>query len=53
MSTLQAGTLAANAIVFSTDTTGNLLFKTGASGNTALTLDTNQSATFSNSSADK
>jgi len=48
MSSIQAGTLAANAIVYSTDTTGNLVFKTGASGNTALTLDTNQLATFSN-----
>jgi hypothetical protein len=48
MSSIQAGTLAANAIVYSTDTTGNLVFKTGASGNTALTLDTNQLATFAN-----
>ena len=47
MSSISAGTSAGTALVSTGDVTGSLVFKTGASATTALTLDTAQNATFS------
>lgn len=46
MSIVSAGTLANTAYVVTADTNGNLVFKTGASSTTALTLGSDQSAAF-------
>jgi hypothetical protein len=46
MSVISAGTTLTTALVQTGDTNGNLVFKTGASGTTALTLGSDQSATF-------
>jgi len=46
MSSISAGTSAGTALVSTGDTTGALVFKTGASATTALTLSTTQTATF-------
>jgi hypothetical protein len=46
MSSISAGTSAGTALVSTGDTTGDLVFKTGASATTALTLSTTQTATF-------
>jgi hypothetical protein len=46
MSVISSGTTLTTALVQTGDTNGNLVFKTGASGTTALTLGSDQSATF-------
>lgn len=46
VSTIAAGTTLTTAFQVTGDTNGNLIFKTGASGTTALTLGSDQSATF-------
>jgi hypothetical protein len=46
MSVISAGTTLTTALVQTGDTNGNLVFRTGASGTTALTLGSDQSATF-------
>jgi hypothetical protein len=46
MSTISAGTSAGTALVSSGDTTGALVFKTGASATTAMTIGADQSVTF-------
>jgi hypothetical protein len=46
MSTISASTLTTTALVYTADTTGALVFKTGATPTTALTLGADQSATF-------
>lgn len=46
MSTISASTLTTTALVYTADTTGALVFKTGATPTTALTLAADQSATF-------
>ena len=46
MSVVSAGTTLTTAFVVTADTNGNLVFKTGASGTTAFTLGSDQSATF-------
>ena len=46
MSVVSAGTTSTTAFVVTADTNGNLVFKTGASGTTAFTLGSDQSATF-------
>lgn len=49
MSSISAGTTSTTTLVHSGDTTGSLVFKTndtGSGGTTAVTLDTNQNATF-------
>jgi hypothetical protein len=46
MSTISAGTTAGTALVSAGDTTGALVFKTGASATTAMTIDANQNVTF-------
>jgi hypothetical protein len=46
MSVVNAGTTSTTAFVVTADTNGNLVFKTGASGTTAFTLGSDQSATF-------
>jgi hypothetical protein len=46
MSVISAGTTLTTALVQTGDTNGNLVFRTGASGTTALTLGADQSATF-------
>ena len=48
MSIVSAGTLANTAYVVTADTNGNLVFKTGASGTTALTISATQIANFAN-----
>lgn len=48
MSVVSAGTLANTAYVVTADTNGNLVFKTGASGTTALTISATQVANFAN-----
>jgi hypothetical protein len=46
MSTISASTLTTTALQLTADTTGALVFKTGATPTTALTLGADQSATF-------
>jgi len=46
MSTISAGTNVNTSLNYSADTTGNLVFQSGSSANTALTLDNTQNATF-------
>ena len=46
MSIISAGTTSNTAYVVTANTNGNLLFNTGASATTALTLGSDQSATF-------
>ena len=46
MSIISAGTTLTTGYQVTSDTNGNLVFKTGASGTTALTLGSDQSATF-------
>ena len=46
MSTITAGTNVNTSLNYSADTTGNLVFQSGSSSNTALTLDSTQNATF-------
>ena len=46
MSSISAGTTAGTALVSAGDTTGALVFKTGASATTAMTIGANQSVTF-------
>lgn len=46
MSTISASTLITTALQYTADTTGTLVFKTGATPTTALTLNADQSATF-------
>jgi hypothetical protein len=46
MSTISAGTNVNTSLNYSADTTGNLVFQSGSSANTALTLDSSQNATF-------
>jgi hypothetical protein len=46
MSTISAGTNINTGLNYSADTTGNLVFQSGSSANTALTLDSSQNATF-------
>jgi hypothetical protein len=46
MSTISASTLTTTALVYTADTTGALVFQTGATPTTALTLGADQSATF-------
>jgi hypothetical protein len=46
MSTISASTLTTTALVYTADTTGALVFQTGATPTTALTLAADQSATF-------
>jgi hypothetical protein len=46
MSTISAGTNVNTSLNYSADTTGNLVFQSGSSANTALTLDSTQNATF-------
>ena len=46
MSTISASTLTTTALQLTADTTGALVFKTGATPTTALTLNADQSATF-------
>lgn len=46
MSTISASTLITTALQYTADTTGALVFKTGATPTTALTLGADQSATF-------
>jgi hypothetical protein len=46
MSVISAGTTLTTALVQTGDTNGNLVFKTGSGGTTALTLGADQSATF-------
>lgn len=49
MSVITAGTTTTTAFTATGDTNGNLVFKTGASAVTALTLGSDQSATFAGS----
>ena len=46
MSTISAGTNVNTSLNYSADTTGNLVFQSGSSSNTALTLDSTQNSTF-------
>ena len=46
MSSIAAGTTSTTGLVSTSDTTGSLVFQTGASATTALTLNTSQNATF-------
>jgi len=46
MSTISAGTTTTTALTQTGDTTGNLVFATGGSNTTALTIDNTQKATF-------
>jgi Chaperone of endosialidase len=46
MSIISASTLTSTALQYTADTTGTLVFKTGATPTTALTLNADQSATF-------
>ena len=46
MSTISAGTNVNTSLNYSADTTGNLVFQSGSSSNTVLTLDNTQNATF-------
>jgi len=46
MSVISAGTTLTTALVQTGDTNGNLVFRTGSGGTTALTLGADQSATF-------
>jgi hypothetical protein len=46
MSTISASTTLTTALQYTADTTGTLVFKTGATPTTALTLNSDQSATF-------
>ena len=46
MSTIAAGTTSGTALVSTGDTTGALVFKTGASATTAMTIGADQSVTF-------
>jgi hypothetical protein len=46
MSTISAGTNVNTSLNYSADTTGNFVFQSGSSANTALTLDSSQNATF-------
>lgn len=46
MSVIQAGNTTTTSLIYTGDTTGNLVFTTGGSNTTALTLANNQAATF-------
>ena len=46
MSSISAGTSAGTALVSTGDTTGALVFKTGGSATTAMTIGADQSVTF-------
>jgi len=46
MSSISAGTTNSTGLVATSDTTGSLLLKTGASATTALTIDASQNVTF-------
>ena len=46
MSSISAGTATGTALVSTGDTTGALVFKTGASATTAMTIGADQSVTF-------
>jgi hypothetical protein len=46
MSSISAGTTISTALVSAGDTTGALVFKTGASATTAMTIGADQSVTF-------
>jgi len=48
VSTIAAGTTLTTAFQVTGDTNGNLIFKTGASGTTALTISATQVANFAN-----
>ena len=49
MSTISASTTSTTAFKVTSDTTGTLVFQTGATPTTALTLGSDQSATFAGS----
>jgi hypothetical protein len=49
MSSISAGTTTTTGYVVSSDTTGALVLKTGASSTTAVTIDTSQNVTFTGS----
>jgi hypothetical protein len=46
MSTIATGNTINTAFTITGDTTGNLIFTTSGANTTALTIDTNQNATF-------
>ena len=48
MSVIQAGNTTTTSLIYTGDTTGNLVFTTGGANATALTLSNTQSATFAN-----
>lgn len=47
MSVIQAGNTTTTSLIYTGDTTGNLVFTTGGANTTALTLSNTQAATFS------
>lgn len=51
MSVIQAGNTTTTSLIYTGDTTGNLVFTTGGANTVALTLSNTQSATFANSVA--
>jgi hypothetical protein len=51
MSIIQAGNTTTTALIYTADTTGNLVFTTGGSNTVALTLSNTQAATFANTIA--
>lgn len=53
MSYISTGNTVTTALVYSADTTGNLIFTTGGSNLTAFTLDTNQVSSFNGSIEEK
>lgn len=48
MSVIQAGNTTTTSLIYTGDTTGNLVFTTGGANTTALTLSNTQAATFAN-----
>jgi hypothetical protein len=48
MSSISAGTTLTTALIAAGDTSGELLFKTGPSATTAVTIDASQNVTFTN-----